>query len=243
MKRFWTVLLIPLLLMSCSDNDNDLPAPANDPGVINVTVSYKIDQTPLYFDSILYTNEAGNNYSLTRLQYYLSEIDLIRPDTTFLRIRNYQYIDARKTTTGKFNYTPSADQQFIGMRFYIGLAPAFNISHALPATIENIDMEWPDQMGGGYHFLKMEGNFRDGSNTYGYAMHLGTDTCLIPVTCWKNFSYSTRQTITLDLEMNINEWYRNPATYDFNTDGNYIMGIMAPMLKLKQNASDVFTLN
>jgi hypothetical protein len=41
--------------------------------------------------------------------------------------------------------------------------------------------------------------------------------------------------------MNVAEWFKNPAIYDFNADGNYSMNSMAAMLKLKNNGTDVFT--
>jgi hypothetical protein len=157
---------------------------------------------------MLYINEAGNNYSITRLQYYLSEIDLIRNDSSTLRIQNFRYVDALKNPQAIMNYIPSSEESFIGIRFFIGLTPSLNVSYSLPAVIENIDMQWPEYMGGGYHFLKMEGNFSDGSSNFGYAMHLGTDTCLIPVACWKNFTFNNQQSVNLSLTMNINEWYR-----------------------------------
>jgi uncharacterized protein YwgA len=43
--------------------------------------------------------------------------------------------------------------------------------------------------------------------------------------------------------MNINEWYANPAVYDFEVDGNYSMGLSAAMLKLSKNGKDVFSIN
>ncbi len=40
--------------------------------------------------------------------------------------------------------------------------------------------------------------------------------------------------------MNINEWYKNPEIYDFNTDGGYSMGNMMAMMKIAGNGADVF---
>ena len=34
-------------------------------------------------------------------------------------------------------------------------------------------MAWPDVMGGGYHFLKLEGHYKKDSLLAGYAMHIG----------------------------------------------------------------------
>lgn len=103
-------------------------------------------------------------------------------------------------------------------------------------------MAWPDAMGGGYHFMKMEGYFLDksGLNKNGYAMHLGNNFNLIKVDI--NIPISiTGETQNKTLTMNINEWYKNPSFYDFEIDGNYSMGVPNAMSKLAQNGKDVFT--
>ena len=48
---------------------------------------------------------------------------------------------------------------------------------------------------------------------------------------------------TINLEMNISEWFKNPYVYDFNVDGNYSMSDSTALIKLLQNGYDVFTMN
>lgn len=93
-------------------------------------------------------------------------------------------------------------------------------------------MEWPQLMGGGYHFLKLEGNYIDNSATYGYAMHLGTNNCLIPIKLFSPIHISNDAKTKLKLKMNINEWFKNPHLFDFNLDANNIMGDSINMKKL-----------
>ena len=43
-------------------------------------------------------------------------------------------------------------------------------------------MAWPTAMGGGYHFMKVEGHYLDTSNTIqGFAIHLGKNNNLVNV--------------------------------------------------------------
>jgi hypothetical protein len=104
-------------------------------------------------------------------------------------------------------------------------------------------MEWPATMGGGYHFLKLEGHYRDNGSEVGYATHLGTNMmlvkCVIPAAVLDIRGGQTQQ---VKLTMNLNEWYQNPQTYSFKADGDYSMNDMALMAKLRNNARDVFTL-
>jgi hypothetical protein len=102
-------------------------------------------------------------------------------------------------------------------------------------------MEWPVLMGGGYHFMMLEGHFADSSGTPGFAMHLGTNASLCPVNITDTFSL-TQDDFTLHINMNINEWFRTPYVYDFNVDGNYIMGNIQSMSKIAANGFDAFTI-
>ena len=71
-------------------------------------------------------------------------------------------------------------------------------------------------------------------------MHLGTNACLIPIKINKRIVVSADGLTSVNLIMNINEWFRNPYIFDFNTDGNYIMGNLAAMKKIALNGTDVF---
>jgi hypothetical protein len=102
-------------------------------------------------------------------------------------------------------------------------------------------MAWPDMMGGGYHFMKLEGSYVDSTGTYGYAMHVGKNAYLVNCTMSHHFDLNTGLNAK-ELVMNVNEWFKNPAIYDFNVDGNYSMGVMAAMTKLKNNGTDIFTI-
>jgi hypothetical protein len=103
-------------------------------------------------------------------------------------------------------------------------------------------MYWPDEMGGGYHFLKFEGNYLNSDNkTKGFALHLGTNPLLIKhqkinqvIQLNKNISD------TIELNMNINKWFDGETTYNFLVDGNYSMGIISLMQKLQSNGKAVF---
>ena len=99
-------------------------------------------------------------------------------------------------------------------------------------------MEWPDGMGGGYHFLKFEGHFVDSGNTFGFAMHIGTNNYLVNGKLWARITLGDGVN-TLNVGMNMNEWFKNPAVYDFNMDGNYSMSSMMAMEKLMMNGADV----
>jgi hypothetical protein len=72
-------------------------------------------------------------------------------------------------------------------------------------------------------------------------MHLGTNACIIPISIAKNITITSGSALQLNMTMNISEWLKNPNTFNFNTDGNYIMGDSTAMNKITQNGQDVFS--
>jgi hypothetical protein len=233
------MFLAVLTLTSCKNKSEEVPEPQKQS--LSIRLSFECDGKAIVKDVFDYTNDAGNNYSISRLQFYLADFKFEKPDGSELKSETVVYVDffAGKGLEFSLPNIPGGDYRKIS--FCIGLPPSQNITGALPNTIDNVNMAWPDMMGGGYHFLKMEGNFKFSGNTYGYAIHLGKNPHLVRITAVQNFSFSTDAPV-LHMKMNINEWFRTPHTYDLNTDGNYTMGTDSLMMKIAENGTDVFTL-
>ena len=206
-------------------------------------ISYSVDKDSLTFDSIRFVNASGNHYSVNRLEYYLSGFTFTKSEGGSFVSPSVCYMNATEPATSDILINAVPQGNYAGLSFYIGLDPEKNKTNFLPNTLDNINMAWPDAMGGGYHFMKMEGYFLDstGKNQNGFAMHLGKNENLVKVEIIHPFIL-TDQTINFGLKMNLNEWFKNPVLYDLNKDGNYSMGNVAAMTKLSQNGKDVFTL-
>jgi hypothetical protein len=236
MKKLIFPLLIMVFVVGCQDDDNEH---IDEKSSITFQFAHGSDGVPLSFDTLLYQNMAGNKYSVTRLQYYVSQVALIKADSQKIVLKDYYYIDANVSSTITFQASNIPHGNYIGLSLNIGLDTSLNKTGALPVIPENINMEWPDMMGGGYHFMKLEGHFLNNDTLYGYAMHLGNNKNLVRVVIYSPLSlYSDA---TYKLLMNLNEWFKNPHTYDFNIDGNYSMGDSVAMRKLSQNGVDILT--
>lgn len=241
MKKIYLLALLALTVVYSCKKDDD-PTPSTDvPNTVQLDISYEVDGQSLSFDTLLYTNEAGSQYSVSRMWYYLSKMYLVKSDSSLVYLKDYQFIDATRISTNSLTLNAIPVGNYIGIRFNIGLDSSQNITNALPVTTDNLNMEWPVQMGGGYHFMKFEGHANDSTGGYGFAMHLGLNAYLVKCSIWTPIQVGSGMT-NINLVMNLNEWFRNPEIYDFNVDGNYSMGVMSAMIKLKNNGSDVFTI-
>lgn len=234
------IAAITVMAVSCDDDDETTPVATSSN--VEFHLEYSVDGSSLLWDSILYLNDAGNNYEVSKLLYYLSNVSLIKSDSTLLKLKDYQYVDASIDSCESFTVQNVPVGEYIGMKFNIGLDSTQNLTGALPNTPENQGMEWPDMMGGGYHFMKFEGHYLDGATETGFAMHLGRNMNLVTCIIYHPVTVGSSGTM-VHMNMNLNEWFRNPDIYDFNVDGPSSMGSMPAMAKLTRNGVDVFDID
>ncbi len=245
MARSFTYLVCFLLVFTGCKKDKKSENPIPDSPVENsltVHLSYLVDANPLHFEQTEYISAANYPYSVSKLNYYLSQLSLIKSDSSLLVLKNYHYADAAIPETNTFQLGSIPAGHYVGFTCNIGLDSNQNKSNSLAATNDNINMQWPEPMGGGYHFLKLEGYFTDSTKTYGYAMHLGTKACLVKIKLLKALVVKESGNTDLKLSMDLAEWFKNPNTFDFVKDGNYIMGNAIAMKKVTDNGKDVFKL-
>ena len=240
MKKASIIFLIISLVTSCVRNNSDITQPTVTNGNLVLQVGYQFDNTALLFDTIMFTNAASYKISVTRLQYYLSGFSFKRADGTSLPYAGVFYFDAKDSKFGQITFVNLPAGNYTGLSFNLGLDSSINKTDNLPPTAENNNMVWPVQMGGGYHFMKLEGSFIDTAGTWGYNMHLGTNGNTVNISLPNKAFLISGSTSNIQLKMNVSEWFKNPSTYDFNIDGVYSMGNAPAMLKLKNNGVDVF---
>lgn len=202
-------------------------------------IHHEIDGQNLEYDTSMYKNSVLELYSIQNLEYYISSIKLETTTNEFISIPGVFYINGKYMNVFSHSDFLLRDLQIKNVHFNIGLNQSLNVSNSLPATMENINMAWPDNIGGGYHFIKLEGTFIDSIGMSGYAIHLGRDTSL--VSCIVPFNMeSSQETININLLMNVNELYRNPYDYSLRKDGHSTMGDDILMHKIAKNSTDLF---
>lgn len=239
--RITAAIAILLLITACKKEVTTLPDTVAPPVNTKATliVDHHIDGQGMVLNSQEYTNAAGNVYTITRLEYYLSDItfhgtngtpDLIIPGPFLINGNAPNSFDLGTLSAG----------EYAGASGFLGLTPAMNVTGALPNTTENINMAWPVPMGGGYHFMKFEGHFLNNGISTGYAMHLGRNENLPALAMLQAFSLDGTGD-EIELLFNLNQVFREPHTYDLSTS-NYSMGSMELMGQLRDNCVNAFTI-
>jgi hypothetical protein len=130
----------------------------------------------------------------------------------------------------------------------MGLGPDLNVTGAFTSPPESL-MEWPEMMGGGYHYMKFEGRYVDDADElFNFMTHSGglngTDYSFEVVL--DATGREVTDGATFILEMNLEEWFADPDTWDLNDYFNEthpgIMGDAQAQASLMANGSTVFSL-
>ena len=250
-----TVLIVTVLtLISCRHDKKDIV----NPGKVKLVFSQTVDGSPLVFDSAHYINAAGNEYLVNELQYFVSDIDLYNSDGSVTRLKRPEsqdvyYIDSHLPSTWSYNISDAITAgSYDSIAFTFGIISSKNLT-GLFVNPPEVNMFWPDFMGGGYHYMKMNGTWLDPSNQmqpFNFHMGIGTDNVPVPPVFIDNsfrvhlpssvFTLAQNELKTININMNIENWFQNPHLWDWNVTGGAIMQSQTYMQMAKENGWDVF---
>lgn len=221
---------------------------------ITLTFDHDYDGMPITasdFDQLSYSNQSGDVHSITHLEYLISGIRFYQSNGDSIVFNDYNLVDLVNTNTltfGLSNYLEAGS--YTGIGFNIGFDEASNTSGAY-ADLNVANWSWPEMLGGGYHFMKLEGKFIDNNtDTTSYAYHHGTAREIISAdttfhanhTLIKlNTAFTVEDNATITIDMNIAEWFKNPNTWDLNTYNSMLMPNYTAQRLMRGNAASVFS--
>lgn len=232
-----TIIVLSVVSTSCKKDTEKKDAQ------VNFVFSHYVGTELLEFDNIKYTNAAGNNYSVSTLKYFVSDFILTKTDGSKVIFDEAHYIDAADASI--FTFKPSTlalAGDYQSLSFIFGLNEEKNISGSFLNPPES-NMEWPLPMGGGYHYMKLEGKFDSTDLVKNYQAHMGR---LMGIPHFINvtlpaFSLTVDgQDITFNIKMDINNWWETPNTFDLNIMSG-VMGNETIQQQLQENGADVFS--
>ncbi len=210
------LIAFTLLINGCKDDTED-PLPST--GSIKMTVEHYTGSTPLLLGQLNATNAAGNTYQVDLLKYYLSNVSLIRSDSSLFNLGNYDLIDADNPSSQIVRGKDIPNGNYIGIRFFIGVDSARNNSIDQSGDLDpSYGMFWPWNTG--YIFFKHEGFYTDtAGNIQSLLFHYGTDIALATVSLPLSLEINGTEK-SLNLRFDLNALYADPNIIDFNID-NY----------------------
>ncbi len=255
------ILFFAILLIAGCDSDEPVDEPDIQTGRLKIIFEHRVDEQPLQFDTMQYMNEAGNPYMVNEIQYFISDVKLHHDgDARVLNDWNdSHYVDTDLPETQTWEVYDKIDPgSYDSISFTFGFLPEKNISFMYVNPPEK-DMFWPEFLGGGYHYMKLNGKWLpegQTNQTLPFDFHLGRGqhyysypdsitgyidnqfNVSLPAS---EFSLKAGETKTFSIIMNVENWFKGPNVYDHDVFGGYIMQNQEAMQKVKENGHNVFT--
>ena len=235
-----TLFITSLIIMTFSScekpNQTDL--------TINFT--HTVDADELTTNSMIYSNSDGENYDVRTLKYLISDITLHAENGNEIILSDIHFIDISEESTFSFTVEDFPNNNYTSISYKMGLDTIKNTNNLHINEIYHSAMAWPETNGGGYHYMKLEGAYNNDSTFYN--THTGG-------TMGGDYSFNNVDNISLTIDddlgdvsininMEINNWYNSPNQIDFSSYGMGIMMNMMMQMDIKMNGiTDVFSVD
>jgi hypothetical protein len=248
-NRLLLIVLLVSVLVSCRKNE-----PVSS---VQFTFDHLVNGIALVKDDMKYVNAAGNTYQVNELQYFISEVKLTRENGDVIMITaddgiHYVDIDISSTLTWHPNQSVPAGK-YRSVSFIFGIIGSKNKSGLFVNPPER-DMFWPEVMGGGYHYIKMNGKWETQTGVVEpFNLHIGvgmsSDGSMSVIQNYfevqlpdSGFILSESKTGIITIVMNIEKWFIEPHLWDWNVIGGQIMQNEQAMHWACENGTHVFSL-
>ena len=243
------LFILSLAMISCNNDDDN-----NTNSNVNLTFNFTHNWdgttvTSADFNSIQYTNAMGTELSISKLRYLISDIRLtnLATDET-ISLNYYQLVDLTDNNTMTVAIPEQIPTGVYAVSFSFGFKDEDNFNHDY-ADLNTANWNVPEPMGGGYHYMQFEGKYINSENIEtGYAYHAiraidmesGNTTDTHIVTNLGNIEITDDATI--EVKMNIAQWFKDPNTWDLNTLYQMLMPNYNAQLMMKANGQNAFSL-
>ena len=216
---------------------------------VNVTLKFthNWDGTPVTasdFNSFNYVTENGESVSIERLRYVVSNVNLGGES------KPYQLVDLGINSGFEIIFNNVA-QGVNNLNFTFGFSDADNID-GVYQDLNTVSFNVPGMLGGGYHYMQFDGKYKDTNNldaNFNYhairAVNRSDPNNLIfeDTSFLVDFgSVTITNNATIEIKMNIAEWFKNPNTWDLNQLNTVLMPNFEAQKLISANGKSVFSL-
>ncbi len=249
MKKIALLLAVATAVVACKNDDNGTPIPADTS--VDFTFSHNWDGDEIEnsdFDVIQYTNANGEELSISKLVYLISDVTFESVTTgEVYDAGDYNLVNVRQGTN--LNFTPDIEipeGEYL-VSFTFGFDDEDNIDGAY-LDLNSADGGWnvPMMLGGGYHYMRLEGKFIDNTSTetnYAYHTIRAADPSTTPVTLQDtSFEVDLGQIAigsgtNIEVKMNLAQWFEDPNLWDLNVLNQMLMPNFDAQILMHQNGS------
>lgn len=250
MRKFALLIVLALTIAACDDNDD-----AAQPD--NVTVELRFTQnwdgqevSQADFATTTYTNAHGEDLTIDRLRYLISDIRLENSSGAVIELSDYNFIDVGAATGLVLMPNVEIPEGTYRLKARFGFDDEDNVDGAYP-DLNSVSWNVPAPMGGGYHYMQLEGKFiNDTGDEQSFQYHTirANDMSTTPITLQDTSidldlgELTLNNDASIEIAMNVAEWFKNPNEWDLNVLNAALMPNFDAQIMMNENGQNVFEL-
>ncbi|WP_209400961.1 MbnP family protein [Pseudozobellia sp. WGM2] len=244
------LLLLATLGVSCSDDDVSGQVAAQ----VSLRFNHNWDGEEFQtsnFNTVGYANLNGEKMSVERLRYLISDVTFESSDGSSFTVEGYNLVDLTNETGLSYQLSDSVPVgNYTNVYFTFGFDNEDNQNGIYP-DLNTALWNVPEMLGGGYHYMQLEGKFIDSTQTEtGYQYHAirAVDNSGEELVFEDTFfqvdlgPVEIQQNSTIAISMNIAEWFKNPNQWNLNQLHSMMMPNFEAQKAISQNGKTVFSL-
>lgn len=248
MNKIFTWIILSSILITFSNCKKDsIPNPQESAKtVVKMNFNHLVNHLPVEMDTVKYINANNDSFGIRTIKYFISRVTFHRDTKTDVTLSDFHFVNHEliETLTHEFSQKIPEDS-YSSISFVVGFVNTDNKSNMFTSAPE-MNMFWPENMGGGYHYQKLEGQYLDNGIKKFFNFHAGgldqTDYSVKVTLPNSNFKVQNGA-VTIDLSMEILNWFQNPVNWDFSYFGAAIMQNHEAQQTIQKNGLDVFSVS
>lgn len=249
MKKIAILVLGIFLMISCNGEDDKIEFPEK---ALTLEFTHNWDGvtvTKADFNQLKFINDLGDTMSIERLRYLISRVTLKNSNGAETVLDGYVLVDVG---TGNLTFSPETTLPLgvYSLSINFGFVVEDNKT-GIYTDLNTANFNVPDMMGGGYHFMQLDGKFIDKNKMEsGYNFHsiravdMSNGQMIFGKT---DFEVELGQIVVdgnmnVEVKMNIAEWFKTPNQWNLNQFSQMLMPNYSAQRKISENGRNVFSL-
>lgn len=256
MKKIALFFAAALSIVAVSCNSDDDTPEVITPVNVTLNFTHNWDGSTIEnadFETTDYVNANGDELTLSKIVYLISDVTFTNSAGESYDAGDYNLVNVREESNLFFTPDIQIPPGDYTVSFTFGFDDEDNLDGEYPDLNQTSEGSWgvPAMLGGGYHYMRLEGRFLDSSsNITGFQYHAirANDASTTPITLQDTSIETTLGQVTvgddttIEVKMNAAEWFKNPNQWDLNALPGMLMPNFDAQIMISENGASVFSL-
>ncbi|MBI1837089.1 MAG: hypothetical protein HYR91_07470 [Flavobacteriia bacterium] len=215
-------------------------------GQLNLTFQHFVGDDSLQLDSGKYINELNQDFTVSKIKYYIGKVSLINSKGNSTSKSSYFLINEDEKESLSNNRLDVPEGDYVGIEFIIGVDSLENVSGIQNGALDVVNaMFWT--WNSGYVFMKLEGNssFSNQPNHI-FEYHIGgfsgenNSVRKIKLIFNSPVKINKGEDVVINLKVDLLEILKHPNSIDFRENSSIVEP--STSFVIANNYSDIFSI-